>query len=63
MAAERGKIATGTSTGTIKIWNPRTGQPLTMMRIDEPIHDCGWFDDGRGLLVMAEKETYAFTLT
>jgi hypothetical protein len=49
-------------TGTIKIWNPRTGRALTMMRTDSSIRDCRWFDDD-SLLVVAEGGTYAYRLT
>jgi WD40 repeat protein len=67
MAAARNRswLAVGSSQGeqgAIKIWNARTGRPVTMMRAGSPIRDCRWFDDDRGLLVFGTSGTQVFTL-
>ncbi len=48
---------------TIRIWNPLTGQPIAMMRLDGPIATCCWIPETSTIVVGGSRDgIYAFDL-
>jgi len=53
-------LATATSSGTLCVWDPMTGNIRAVMRVDGRLQDCEWGPDSRSFAAVGESGLYHF---
>jgi WD40 repeat protein len=53
-------LATASRDRTVRIWDVRNTQPVSMMRAEASVYCCAWFRDGRFLAVGGTRGLYLF---
>jgi WD40 repeat protein len=55
-------IASAGQDRTIRIWDPRTGEAATMLRVDQRLETCVWHPAGDRLFAGGSAGVYRFEL-
>ncbi|MGV4926691.1 hypothetical protein K2224_33610 (plasmid) [Streptomyces sp. BHT-5-2] len=53
-------LATASDDGTVRVWDPKSGRAITMMRTDGILYACAWTPDGLGVVVGGTRGVYVY---
>ncbi|MEV7372851.1 NB-ARC domain-containing protein [Streptomyces sp. NPDC090301] len=53
-------LATAGDDGTVRVWDPKSGRAVTMMRTDGVLYSCAWTADGVCVVVGGTRGVYVY---